>query len=122
MATSLMAGDEPIMVEHLPLLAVSATGLGLVGVLTTPTVVTIARQIRLGAPKDNFYQDRDGKATPESIAAFSNRIPRAFILLFASLGLATSISISVFTTIAQAQDGLFLENWLVTASWVRYAN
>lgn len=117
MASSLI-GDGLTMAERLPLLPLSAAGLGIVGAFSVPTVVTIARQIRKGAPKDNFYEDRDGKATPESIAAFSNRIPRAAILLFASLGLATSISISVLTTL-DAQDGLFLENWMVTASWVR---
>lgn len=108
-----------VMAEHLPLLPLSAAGLGIVGFFTIPSILTIVRQIRKGAPKDNFYQDRDGKATPESIAAFSNRVPKALILLFASLGLGTSISISVLTALDPARDGLLLENWMVTASWVR---
>lgn len=125
MASPLTAGNgltmekRLAMAEHLPLFPISVTGLAIVALFTIPALVTIIRQIRKGAPKDNFYEDRDGKATPESIAAFSNKAPRAVILLFASLGLGTSISISVLTTLHHERDGLFLENWMVTASWVR---
>lgn len=108
------------MGNHPVLLPLVVTGLGLSGLFSIPAIVAIINQTRRGAPKENFYEDRDGKSTPEAVAAFSNKTPKAVILLFSSLGLATSIAISVLTTLDPARDSLFLENWLATASWVRF--
>lgn len=107
------------MGNHSMLLPLSAVGLGLSSLFSIPATAAVLNQVRRGAPKDNFYEDRDGKSTPEAVAAFSNRVPKTVILLFSSLGLATSISISVLTTLEPARYGLFLESWLATASWVR---
>lgn len=109
------------MASHHPLLfPLSAGGLALVALLSAPSAFAAVRQIRKGAPRDNFYEDRDGKSTPEAVASFSNRIPKAVVLFFSLVGLGTSITISVFTAI-DARRGLTLESWLVTASWVSTA-
>lgn len=108
------------MSNHPVLLPLSAAGLGLSALFSIPAIAAVLNQIRRGAPRDNFYEDRDGKSTPEAVAKFSNRTPKTVIRLFSSLGLATSTSISVLTTLDSTRYGLFLENWLVTASWVRF--
>ncbi|KAG9255956.1 P-loop containing nucleoside triphosphate hydrolase protein [Emericellopsis atlantica] len=112
-------GKRQIMVsaEHMALLPVSATGFGLTCLFTVPAIVAIVRQTRKGAPKDQFYEDEDGKSTPEAIANFSNRVPKAVILFFSAVGLGTSTGVSVLTSLNPARDGLFYENWLVSASW-----
>lgn len=104
--------------SHALLLEVSA-GLGIIGLSTIPGILAFLRQSIHKKPKDNFYEDRDGKSTPEAIAAFSNRWPKVIVAFFATLGLASSLAISVLTTLEVADRRvLFLENWLVTASWV----
>lgn len=103
------------------LLPPSSVGLALIGLLSIPSLRAITRQIRRGAPKDNFYEDRDGISTPEAVAGFSNNTPKVVILLFTLLGLGCSTAISVLTTLdpySHEYGGLFFENWLVTASWV----
>jgi hypothetical protein len=106
------------MASHHPILfPLSAGGLALVALLSAPSAFAVVRQIRKGAPRDNFYEDRDGKSTPEAVAKFSNNIPKIVVLLFSGIGLGTSIAVSVLTAI-DARRGLALESWLVTASWV----
>lgn len=104
--------------NHPGLLPVSAVGLGFVALLSVPALKAIVSQVRSGAPKDNFYEDRDGKSTPEAMAAFSNKGSKTVIFLFALLGLGTSIALSVITTLNPSDHDLALENWLVTAAWV----
>lgn len=104
--------------SHNLLLPVSGASLGLVALVSIPVLGAITRQVRNGAPKDNFYEDRDGKSTPESMAAFSNKRPKSISFLFAVTGLGTSIAFSVLETINRRQHNVFLPNWLTTAAWV----
>ncbi|KAI6783299.1 ATP-dependent bile acid permease-like protein [Emericellopsis cladophorae] len=112
-------GNRHIMVpaEHMALLPFSAIGLGLTGLFTVPAIVAIVRQTRKGAPRDQFYEDEDGKSSPEAIANFSNRVPKALVLFFSAVGLGTSIATAVLTALNPAREGLFYENWLLSASW-----
>lgn len=96
----------------------AAGGLLLVALLSIPSIWTIVGQIRRGAPKNNFYEDRDGKSTPEAVAEFSNRKPKAAVLLFSLVGLGTSIAISVLAVTDSKRDQT-LDGWFATASWVR---
>ncbi|KAM5355421.1 hypothetical protein ACJ41O_002067 [Fusarium nematophilum] len=95
----------------------TAAGLVVVSLSASPALAAIIAQFRNRTPKDNFYQDGDGQSTPESIAAFSNRLPKSLILALSSLGFGTSISISVLSTLSSDQVELLLNNWLITGAW-----
>ncbi|KAM0335380.1 hypothetical protein ACHAQA_000425 [Verticillium albo-atrum] len=99
-----------------------AASLAIIAACTIPAVTGLAKQLRTRAPKDHFYADQDGKSTPEAVAAFSNRWPKAFIALFAVLGCATSIAFSILSTASlEGSQGVPLEDWLGTASWLLLA-
>jgi hypothetical protein len=105
---------------HPVVLPLSAAGLAVVGLAGLPALFALLSHIRKPTPKDNFYEDIDGKSTPEAIAAFSNRRTKATILILSILGSGLSAAISVLSTIKNAHDGLLLSNWLTTAAWVSY--
>ncbi|KAF4498142.1 ATP-dependent bile acid permease [Fusarium agapanthi] len=88
----------------------AGTGLVVVALATTPALATAVNQLRKRTARDNFYEDADGKSTPESLAAFSNRLPKVFILALSAVGLGTSIAISVL-------HSLLLKNWLIAGAW-----
>ncbi|KAF5631972.1 ATP-dependent bile acid permease [Fusarium tjaetaba] len=94
----------------------TGTGLVVVALATTPALATAVTQLRKRAARDNFYEDADGKSTPESLAAFSNRLPKVFILALSAVGLGTSIAISVLHSLSQS-DSLLLRNWLIAGAW-----
>ncbi|CVK83318.1 related to multidrug transporter (yeast bile transporter) [Fusarium proliferatum] len=94
----------------------TGTGLVVVALATTPALATAVAQLRKRTARDNFYEDADGKSTPESLAAFSNRLPKVFILALSTVGLGTSIAISVLQSLSQS-DSLLLKNWLIAGAW-----
>ncbi|KAJ4271438.1 hypothetical protein NW762_000140 [Fusarium torreyae] len=98
-------------------LALTGTGLVVIALATTPALVTAITQLRKRAAKDNFYEDPDGQSTPESVAAFSNRLPKIFILALATIGLGTSIAISVLSSLNSHSNELLLKNWLIAGAW-----
>ena len=102
------------------LLPLSAAALGATGLITLPGLFASLAQARDRTPPDNFYEDADGKATPESMAAFSNKKPKACVLTFSILGLGLSIATTVLAILNPLGDGLVLENWLTTATWVSF--
>ncbi|KAM0353461.1 hypothetical protein ACHAPU_001471 [Fusarium lateritium] len=95
----------------------TGAGLAVVALATTPALVTAITQLRKRTAKDNFYEDIDGKSTPESIAAFSNRLPKILILALSTIGLGTSIAISVLSSLNSHVDALLIKNWLITGTW-----
>ena len=99
-------------------IALTGTGLGLVGLATAHALVAVINQLRKRTPKDNFYEDVDGKSTPESIAAFSNWLPKVFILAFSVIGFGTSTAILVLSWLYAPFGELFLKNWLIAGAWV----
>ncbi|KAG8408938.1 hypothetical protein J3458_019946 [Metarhizium acridum] len=99
------------------LLPLSAAVLGATGLITLPGVFASLAQARDRTPPDNFYQDVDGKATPETMAAFSNKKPKACILVFSVLGFGLSVTTTVLSILNPLGDGLNLENWLTTGTW-----
>ncbi|KAK6214962.1 ABC transporter [Colletotrichum tabaci] len=104
--------NEPIL-----LIEVGAA-LGLIALTSVPALAGLVKQFRSRKPKDHFYEDRDGKSTAESSAAFSNRWPKTFIFLFAFLGLAVSLANSILATSSTRAgnklDSLFIAEWLAT--------
>lgn len=116
--TRLCAFTVTSAMSHAVLTPLSAAGLAVVGLSGLPGLFAILAQIRNRTPKDNFYEDIDGKATPESIAAFSNTRPKVAILTLSVLGLGLSVAISVLDTLHPTYDGMLLPNWLFTGTWV----
>ncbi|KAI1334327.1 P-loop containing nucleoside triphosphate hydrolase protein [Xylariaceae sp. FL0016] len=100
-------------------IAASSIGLGLVVLLTIPSLVSIGRQLVRPAPGVEGYEDEDGKSTPEAVRAFSTRAPKALVLSIATLGLLLSIALAILSTLSPGHvgDDLFLENWLVVPVW-----
>ncbi|KAE9366466.1 putative ABC bile acid transporter [Stipitochalara longipes BDJ] len=82
-----------------PLVA-GVAGLTLVFLLTLPSLVGVASHLRESKPQSNRYEDKDGAATEKSIAAYSAKIPKIFLSIFAVLGLGTSIALAVLETLA----------------------
>lgn len=104
--------------DHDQLFTASAAGLAAVALTTVPAVTAIVSQIRSRAPKDNFYEDHDGVATPESIAAFSNKASKFAVTFFAASTAALSIALAVLNTTDPSHGNLFLSTWLTTGAWV----
>jgi hypothetical protein len=100
------------------LIAVIA-GLVAVGLFTIPAVVSFGAQLAKPEPKEDDYEDPDGKSTPEAVASYSAKVPKTLIFLFAALGCSTSIAVAVVSLITKTETGIFLEAWLTVATWVR---
>lgn len=89
-----------------------ATGLGIITLVSIPAVFTFILQLTTRQPKQDAYEDEDGKATPESVKAYSSKISKTLIVIFATLACSTAVATAVLATLHIGQDGLFLENWL----------
>ena len=100
-------------------MVLAAVGLAIVGSASIPGLLAIRTQARHATPKDNFYEDVDGKSTPEAVADFSNKKPKGAIVLLSVAALATSVAISVLASLNLTRHHLFLQNWLTTAAFVR---
>ena len=100
------------------LLPLSAVDLGITALSTVPGFLAFLAQWRDRKPKDNFYQDVDGKATPESNAAFSNKSQKLAILSLSITGLGLSIAISVLATLNHTAGEHLLEDWFSTGALV----
>jgi hypothetical protein len=99
-------------------LASGAGGLALVLLLTFPSVFAIASHFRETKPKSQIYEDKDGIASEESMAAYSAKAPKIILSLFTLAGFLTSIPLAVFGTLNRDYDSMFIENWLIAAHWV----
>ncbi|KAL2755097.1 hypothetical protein ACRALDRAFT_2106706 [Sodiomyces alcalophilus JCM 7366] len=95
--------------------------LAIVTVCSIPAISGFVSQLRSPSVKDNFYEDKDGKSTPEAVAAFSNRWPKILAVLLAAVGSASSLAIAILSTVDQAapdRQDVFLSDWLLCASWI----
>ncbi|ORY70217.1 P-loop containing nucleoside triphosphate hydrolase protein [Pseudomassariella vexata] len=99
------------------MLAIAVTALVAIGLFSLPSLQHLTSQLRRRDTKPEVYEDDDGKATPEAVAAFSTKVPKAFVILFSIIGLCVSITLAVLSTLSQG-DGLFVENWLGVGAWV----
>lgn len=102
------------MVPDGSLLVAVGTGVALIGLGSLPAAYGIASRLQRRDARQDTYEDADGKATPESLKAFSTKLPKTFILAFAAAGCGVSVAVSLLST---HKEGLFVENWLSTAAW-----
>ncbi|POS69520.1 hypothetical protein DHEL01_v212086 [Diaporthe helianthi] len=99
--------------HHDSMLVAVATGLAVIGLLSIPAVFTSASRFATRQPRqDDSYEDEDGKATPESVAAYSARLPKTLIVLFAALACSTGIATAGLATLPPGPDRLSLQDWL----------
>lgn len=102
-------------------IVVAAIGLGLLAAISIPTVISFNERIkrRKEFAKDNniLYEDKDGVATEESQKKFSTIIPRSLSVTGSIIGSLLSIAEAVLRT-SDPGRSLFIESWLVSASWV----
>lgn len=108
------------MPDDKALLASSGLALGIVAAFSIPAIIHLNKHIRNRTPKTDSYEDKDGQSTEEAVKAFSNKLPKASILVLSVIGLCISIATAVISTLSPRGqgDGLFLENWLVVPGWV----
>lgn len=101
------------------LLPLCAAGLAVTSLSTLPSLFAYLAQARDRTPRDNFYEDVDGKSTPETMAAFSNKKPKICLLIFTMVGFGLSLAATTLSTLHPLGDGLALENWLSNGCWVK---
>ncbi|KAG5983517.1 hypothetical protein E4U55_007983 [Claviceps digitariae] len=99
------------------LLPLCAAGLAVIGLSTLPSLFAQLAQARDRTPRDNFYEDVDGKSTPETMAAFSNKKPKFCLLISALVGFGLSLAVTILSTLRPLGDGIVLENWLSNGCW-----
>jgi hypothetical protein len=99
-------------------LAAGASALALVLLFTVPSVLAIASHFRETQSKPEIYEDKDGVASEESMAAYSAKAPKILISIFTTLGLSTAISLAVLSTLNRDHDFTFIQNWVNVAQWV----
>lgn len=102
------------------LLPLCAAGLGVTCLSSLPGLFALLAQLRDRTPRDNFYEDVDGKSTPESMAAFSNKAPKICLLISSVIGFGLSIAATILSILDPLGDDLALENWLSNGCWVSW--
>ncbi len=94
----------------------AAAGTALIGLCSITAVGSIGTRINHGdAKKQDTFEDADGKATPESVKAYSAKLPKSLVLLSAGAGCGISIALLVLSPRA---EGRLLINSLGTGAWV----
>lgn len=100
-------------------LAAGALGLALVAISSAASLRRLG--LRLHSTKDGqlprIYEDADGVATAETMAAYSTTGPKIAICVLSVLGLGVSVALAVLGTLDDS-DGFLLENWLTAGAWV----
>ncbi|KAL6915681.1 hypothetical protein FSST1_007176 [Fusarium sambucinum] len=75
------------------------------------------RQSRNGKAKDQFYEDDDGCASPRSLAEFTNRGAKSFIIAFSTIGTGTCIANLVISILYNDGVESVVEPTLTVAAW-----
>lgn len=97
------------------MLRVFETGIALIGICSVPALGSTVIRLRRRDAKQDVYEDGDGKATPESVKAYSGKLPKSFVVASASVGLAISIALLIISP--HANDRLLIDS-LSIGSWV----
>lgn len=100
-------------------LAVGAAGLALVLLLTFPSLFAIISHFRETKSKPEIYQDKDGIASEESMAAYSAKTPKIVLSLVTVAGFLIAIYLAILGTLNRDHDSTFILSWLKLAQWVR---
>lgn len=104
------------MSQNDSLLLVVATGIAIVGLCSVPAAASLVLRLTKKEKNDGaIYEDADGKATPESMNAFSATPAKVMVLLFAAVGTALSVVLPVCSHRGQS---FVTEDWMSMAAWV----
>lgn len=90
-------------------------GIALIGLCSVPAADSIVTRLNRRDAKQDTYEDGDGKATPESVKAYSAKLPKSLTLISAAAGLAVSVALLVISPRAR---GRLLIDSLSTGAWV----
>ncbi|KAH8698973.1 putative ABC bile acid transporter [Talaromyces proteolyticus] len=105
--------------DNLKALATGAIGLVLVSLLTLPAVIAITSRCRRAKYESQLlYEDKDGIATQESMAAYSATAPKIVTFISMFIGFATASSLAVLTPSDRNQDLAFIALWINVAQWI----
>lgn len=105
------------MLLNEPMLKAVGTGVALIALCSTPALGTaVTRLSKRHVRCQDVYEDADGKATPESVKAYSAKLAKSLVLISAAAGLAISIALLVLSL--RAEGRLLLTDSLSTAAWV----
>jgi len=108
------------MTHYDSLLALFGTGVAIIGLCSLPAVSATTTRLTRAEPRAEIYEDEDGRASPESMRAFSTKVPKALILFFAATGLPISIALLLLTL---HDPAITLESLvLIVAAWVTSRN
>jgi hypothetical protein len=99
-------------------LAVGVAGFGVIFLSTLPSAVCHISHLRSSKAESDIYKDKDGIATEEAVAAYSNKLPKIFIFVLTNLGFLVSLALAVLGALHLTNDGFFLENWFNVGAWV----
>jgi hypothetical protein len=94
------------------------TGSVLILLLSTPSGIALLSR---SSPKSEpeIYQDKDGVATPESVAKYSAKFSKISIASLTVAGFGFSVGMGVYGIIHTDQS---IVNWLTVMQWVRPCN
>jgi hypothetical protein len=92
------------------------TGFAVIILCCIPSLSALVAQLSTREPRRDIYEDADGKATPESMKAYTAKLPKTFVLLFAAIGCSLSLAIAV----PSVHRDWILKNWLSATAWVRF--
>jgi hypothetical protein len=105
--------------SHSACLAAGAAGLVLLVLLTVPALLATVSHFREAQSKASLiYEDKDGVASEESMAAYSAKVPKIIISILSVLGFSTGTAVAVLGTLHQHRDIALLPDWLNVAQWV----
>ncbi|KAK4153286.1 P-loop containing nucleoside triphosphate hydrolase protein [Chaetomidium leptoderma] len=100
--------------ESNSMLKAIGTGVALIGLCSVPALGSIGARLKRDVKQDT-YEDGDGKATPESLKAYSAKFPKSLGVVSAGAGLGVSIALLVISPHAK---GRLLIDSLDTGAWV----
>ncbi len=92
------------------------TGIALIGLCSAPALGGIVTRLNKRDVHQEVYEDGDGKATPESMKAYSARLPKSLVVASGASGLVISIALLV---ISPRAEGRLLIDSLTSGAWVR---
>jgi hypothetical protein len=97
----------------------------LTAIFTIPAISRLAKRpwrVKSTNEGDGIYEDKDGRATEESMAKYSTKAQFAVIFAASSIGLATSFALAIFATVRrenQFSELSLVQLWMLFAAWVR---
>ncbi|EED23005.1 ABC bile acid transporter, putative [Talaromyces stipitatus ATCC 10500] len=98
-------------------LAASIAVLALDLLLIAPSVVAIGSHFRHIKPRQKLYEDEDGIASEESMAAYSAKIPKIILAISTIAGFVIATAGAVLTTLNRNEGLTIVQNWLIVAQW-----